>query len=146
MRALAAPVLLALAIALAPAASACHIGPGLGANAGVVMTADGPALAALGLPFGDFCEGATTLTLHDLSPLGRPPETIPVTLDILAPPNRCIDLSCGGSDPFAAALRFTGPEAGLDLVGVFEFPHVTAGWAFAGTVHGAPAVFGASAV
>lgn len=141
---LALPTLFALAIALAPAAQACHIGPGLAFSTGVVVTPMGPTVAALAMD--RLCEGPVTLQVLYQSPIGGGRESILANLDILAPDADCVALSCGGSDPLAAALRFTAPEAGLDLVGAFEYPHATAGFALAGTVHGLPAAFAASAV
>ncbi|HEV8358899.1 MAG TPA: hypothetical protein VGR28_00440 [Candidatus Thermoplasmatota archaeon] len=136
MRLVLVPALLALAIALAPAAQACHVGLGLRGSGGVV----GASLAELQLPF-PLCEGPVTL---GVAYAGAGHEDVAATLDLVGL-DGCVHIDCGGSDPLAVLMTFTAADAGLALVGAFDYPHWEAGFVFAGTVHDAPAAFAAFA-
>ncbi len=123
---------------LAPGAEACHLGPGIGGQAGFVTTPEGPVPARIAFPI---CEGPGTARITYGLPGAEVTESIPVTMTILSSNDRCLVGSCGFGPP-VVSFSLSGED--LDLQGTLvNGVHYVLALGLAGTYSGAAAGFGA---
>lgn len=134
-------LLLAALLGLAPAAAACHAGPGQVVYHGVVARPDGPALAALPWPDWEICDGPVELTLTWLAPAGGQ-ESFRADVEVLTPHlGFCLPLTCHPIPP-AGVFTVRNATLGVDLVGVYgNGLHMAFSVQLAGTYRDLPAAF-----